>query len=283
MIDTSNVVCIWGGEEAVRSIKRKISPKTEVIEFGPKRSFSIIDLDSIEDMENTACRLANDISVYNQEACFSPQMAFVKGGNIEEFIDKLDCWMKRTAKRWPLGFRSFDNNSHLYINKLKETYMGNRVIVSPENDWCIVLCNDLSYVTSEHPLSRTIYIYQIESVSQVYKFINDNVQAVGVHPWKLAFEYKNELSKRGADRICELGLHGLPRLGFAHDSVFPMSRMVRFISLDEPLKNTGKYMGGYSQEELEFLCFGFYKDKDQLKELIAKGTIPDSYYMNLDL
>lgn len=276
LISQSDVVCVWGGEGAVKAIKPKVPPKAEFLEFGPKRSLSIIDLNLIDESEfdKTACRLASDVSVYDQEACFASQLAFVIGDKVDKFIESLKVWLDKTVKRWPNGYMPFDNNAHLSINKLKETFSGHQVFSSEGNKWCIIKCNDINYLPT-HPLGRTIYLYCIDDISQMYHFINRDVQTIGVYPWDVAFKYKDDLAERGADRICELGLHALPKIGFAHDSMFPMSRMVRYISLEWPIAKKGKYYEG--EAEHDFMSFGYYTSVEALKEMVKNNVMPSSF------
>lgn len=276
MISQSDVVCVWGGEGVVKAIKPKVPHGVEFIEFGPKRSLSIIDLNLVDanDLDRTACRLAGDMSVYNQEACFSAQLAFIMGNKVDEFIESLKGWLDKTIKRWPAGFLTFDNYAHLSINKLKETFSGHQVISAEGNKWCIIKCKDIDYLP-EHPLGRTIYLYCIDDISQMYHFINRDVQTIGVYPWSVAFNHKDDLAERGVERICELGLHAIPRIGWAHDSMFPMSRMVRFISLELSLAKKGKYYEGDAAHD--FMCFGYYTSEDEVRRLVKDNMLPPSF------
>ena len=276
IIQMSDVVCVWGGEEAVNAIKPKIPSKTEFIEFGPKRSLSIIDLDRTDDYFKTACRLACDMSIYNQEACFSSQIAFIKGGRVDEFIENLKYWLDINSKRWPKGFMSFDNNAHISINKLKEIFSGHQVITSKDNEWCLIKCNDINYKPT-HPLGRTMYIYVIDDILQVMNFIDREVQTAGVFPWEVGFEYKDKFAEQGLDRICELGAHTLPRVGFSHDSILPLSRMVRIISLERSIAYKGKYLD-YTPED-EYLYFGYYTNEDELKKLLQERVLPNNSFI----
>src|SRR5262249_47225798 len=76
-IDAADLVCAWGQKEAMESIKRKLRCGTDFLEFGPKRSLLLVG-QPIEDVDDVAMRAAYDVSVYDQEACFSAQRVFVE-------------------------------------------------------------------------------------------------------------------------------------------------------------------------------------------------------------
>jgi long-chain-fatty-acyl-CoA reductase len=78
VIETADVVSVWGQAKSVESIKQRIPCGTDVIEFGPKRSVSLI-FDGTTDAERAATKMAFDIMSYEQEGCFSMQEAFVVG------------------------------------------------------------------------------------------------------------------------------------------------------------------------------------------------------------
>lgn len=251
----SDVVCVWGGNEAVSRIKPKVPYGAEYIEFGPKRSLSIIDLSKEQDIDKTACRMACEMSMYNQEACFCPLELYVKGGLKKDFLNSLVKWLTINSKRWPKGWVKDDINAHILITKLSEQFKGNRVIAGDNNEWTIVI-SKLPKENIEHPLSRTLFIYEIDEIEDVIPYISRNNQSIGVFPWNISQKYGHDLLSAGADRMCELGTHAIFRTGFPHDSIYPLARMVRWLNIERPLSYCGKYLNNL--EESEFLYFGYY-------------------------
>lgn len=260
MLNMADVVCVWGGKEAVSKIKPKVPYGAEYIEFGPKRSFSIIDLSMEQDIDKTACRMACDMSLYNQEACFCPLELYVKGGLKQEFLDALIKWLNINAKRWPKGQVKSDINAHILITKLSEQFKGNKVIADKNNDWTIII-SKLPKEIVEHPLSRTLFIYEIDDIKEIIPYVSTNNQSIGVFPWEISKKYGHDLLSAGADRMCELGTHAIFRTGFPHDSIYPLARMVRWLSIEKPLSYCGKYLNNI--EESEFLYFGYYVESDK--------------------
>lgn len=260
MFGMSDVVCVWGGKDAVTKIKPKVPYGAEYIEFGPKRSLSIIDLSIEQDIDKTACRMACEMSMYNQEACFCPLELYVKGGIKQEFLDSLQKWLTINAKRWPKGFVKSDINAQLLSTKLSEQFKGNKVIAGESNEWTLILAS-LPKENIEHPLSRCLFIYEIDSMEEIVPYISRNIQSIGVFPWDISKDYGHLLLSAGADRMCELGTHAVFRTGFPHDSVYPLASMVRWLNIEKPLSYCGKYLNNVN--ESEFLYFGYYNESDK--------------------
>lgn len=266
VMEMSDVMCVWGGENAVMKIKPKVPFRTEYIEFGPKTSLSIIDLSKVENIDNAAARFASDVSIYNQEACFSPLNAFFIGEITEEFIERATYWLNINAQRWPKGYTTFDDHAHMARTKLEQMYLGNRVVHGEENRWQMIIKKNLERL-SYHPLGRSIVMYRVNDISEVYPFVTELTQTISFWPWDLAAENCDKLAELGAERMCELGTHGIFRTGFSHDGIYPLARMVRWVNLERPMKFKGKYMD--NEEMTAAVYYGYTEDlvEDKYKKL----------------
>ncbi|MFX1477615.1 MAG: acyl-CoA reductase [Promethearchaeota archaeon] len=76
-----NCVLAWGGIESIEEIKKKAYHYgINIIDHGPKLSFSIISEDIFQDlnqMQDTAQKIAIDIALWNQKACLSPRVIYI--------------------------------------------------------------------------------------------------------------------------------------------------------------------------------------------------------------
>ncbi len=238
LIDISDVVVIWGGGAAVESIRSKTKSGTDIIEFGPKTSFAVIDKDASKSSK-VAIDLAHDISIYNQEACFSTQMAFVEG-NSDILINNLKHGLEKYSKLLPKGEATFDVHAHVTRTRLEELYKCNIVVQSRENtDWTIIKINDPSEI-KEHPLSRVIYVIELEKFEDFMKYVNENTQTITISPWSRNTEIRDRATLLGASKITEIGLAEWQRIGMPHDNVYPLSRLVRWVGVERGLDYLGK-------------------------------------------
>ncbi|MFW9877233.1 MAG: acyl-CoA reductase [Candidatus Thorarchaeota archaeon] len=83
LFSSGNVNCVlaWGGIESIEEIKKKAYHYgINIIDHGPKLSFSIISEDIFRDlnqMQDTAQKIAIDIAMWNQKACLSPRVIYI--------------------------------------------------------------------------------------------------------------------------------------------------------------------------------------------------------------
>ena len=53
-------------------------------------------------------------------------------------------------------------------------------------------------------------------------------------PLKSSLKVRDKFANAGVDRIIELGVNNVFRIGSSHDGIYPLQRMVRFVSNDLP-------------------------------------------------
>ena len=75
---------------------------------------------------------------------------------------------------------------------------------------------------------------------------------MAVFPYELGFRIRSECVDAGVDRIVELGMNNVFRVGSAHDGMFPTQRLVRFVSMDLPSDDRVKGMA-LRIDQTEFL------------------------------
>ncbi len=78
------VAVVYGGVETMDFFREWLSPKTRIIEHGPKLSAAFV----FAEREGIFRDLADDIMRYGQRGCLSVQMVYVKG-DVEAFCGKL--------------------------------------------------------------------------------------------------------------------------------------------------------------------------------------------------
>lgn len=239
IIAHSNVVCAWGQGKSIGSIKKEIPYGVDFVEFGPKESFHIIDAD-YGDIDDVCMRVAYDVCVYEQEACFSAQRVFVKG-NVDAFTECLSKWMVNIKKRLPVGIRSQDKKAEIKKNRMNAKFSGFKVIDDGTLDWSIIVTEPGEWDIIHHPLARTIYVHPVDKLEEAIEYANKETQSVGVSPWAKGMEMADRLADRGALRVVEVGLMSRPRPGFTHDGMKSMNNLVRWISVERGLDYKGKH------------------------------------------
>lgn len=261
IISNSDVVVLWGGEDAINGLKKKISVGTKVIEFGPKRSLALVDLTKLDEgdtIEDIAYRLAQDFSMYNQEACFSSQdMYLIADEDVYEiFMDKFKQGMDFCLEKFKKDKVQLDSAAHVLMTRNEQLFLGNEVIATQDHKWTIVV-NDEK--VDNHPLSRTVFIHRVNNFEEMDKWINKYTQTVTIYPWKAQKQYRDKITFLGADRIVAIGLSGTARNGFTHDSLKPFSEMVRWVSVETDLDTQGKYLTLNKEQYVQGLFKTIYR------------------------
>lgn len=265
IINNSDMVCAWGKGDSLKKIKEKIPHSIPFLEAGPKRSYSIIDLRNC-DWDKAAMRLAHDLCIYDQEACFSPQRLFVIG-DFTKFRSYLEDWLNWQTKYLPKGETNPDAESYLFRTKL-EAHYEQWTISEQGYDWTLIEADP--FLVGDHPLGRTLFVHSIQNYNEILPFIDDEVQTVSVYPYEKNNIEKIgvELCSRGAARLCETGTASYPREGFTWDALYGLHYFVRLCYLDENLNSTYKY-GTRDRAEwyLKNVWGNPEERKDQIKNL----------------
>jgi long-chain-fatty-acyl-CoA reductase len=243
--EAADVICTWGGASAVYATRAIASPDARLIDFGPKWSAAVIDLDRV-DLTEAATRLAAEVSYYDQEACFSPQRVFVRG-DVAAFVPELHRALALFAKRMPLRTTNRDVLAHrsgFVLEGLARDWEVRRI----DDDAVVVVVPDADDVV-EHPLTRTAVLHPVASLDEVTKRIDHRMQTLSVFPWELGLERRDAWAAAGATRLVELGMSRHPRHGFSHDGMRWLNQMVRFVSMERSTSQWYKY-GDVNHEAL---------------------------------
>ncbi|KQV90443.1 aldehyde dehydrogenase family protein [Rhizobacter sp. Root1221] len=229
LVQDADVVCAWGGDAAIAWARQSASPTAEVMLFGPRRSLAVIGRDA--NRRDAARALAHDVAMYDQRACFSVQNAFIEGP-IAPFVEEIEAAFRNYAQLLPKGVHDFDERAGGALANLHSSFAGDVVLQGAERSWSVVVSP--SHPIDHHPLGRTLYLHEVDAAADVADFIGPDVQTVAVYPESLAVALRDVCVVRGAARVVELGLNNVFRVGGAHDGVFPLQRLVRFVSMELP-------------------------------------------------
>lgn len=257
-MNAANGVSVWGGEEAVSAVRRQAPSDCPVLEFGPKASLALIDATK-DSASDAARKLVADVHGYDQEACFSPQLCFVKG-DVAAFTERLHSWMAHAGATRPRGRTDYDQLAGRRHLVQRARLLGASVTCSDagESPWTIIIASDVDQVESlrtDHPLAATLVVLGVTDWSEALRFVDRTTQTVGLHPWALQSEVRDAVAFAGADRLCEVGRASRPRAGFTHDGYLALQWLVRWVSIDRP--NGYRYKHWYAaQEELDDVYFG---------------------------
>src|SRR6202011_269186 len=78
-------IAAWGGEEAMREIRKLAPSSARVVEWGHKISFAYLAKDQLKD-EAALESLAREVCAFEQQACSSPQCLYLETGKWSDLV-----------------------------------------------------------------------------------------------------------------------------------------------------------------------------------------------------
>ena len=262
LIKKADAVCTWGKEETMNNIRSLLTYGQDIIEFGPKRSMAVFFEEA--NLEEACMRLAVDMSFYDQEACFCPQQLFIQNHRIDDVNEALAFYLNRVNHFLPkiftpIGIAAYKNNIIL-----ESEFMGDKVVKGENNIWTLINKKEIG-VPEEHPLSRTMYIYEFKETSELEKIITKDVQTISIYPWDKHRCVADRFTKLGSSRIVETGMSNKPRVGFTHDTNKVLSRLVNWVAVERGTDFMYKF-GRFNKADAEVNLFGGKRD-NKAKEI----------------
>jgi long-chain-fatty-acyl-CoA reductase len=247
LIDAADAVSVWGRAPTIDAIRRKVRYGTEVIDFGPKRSFGLV-LDGVEDWERVGLRAALDAAAYDQEACFSLQEIYVPKDSVDDCVAGLRSGLETFESRVPRRNLGLDGDAHVQRARLEAQAEGWTVVADERTQWTIVVTDGV-VALDDHPLGRMVYVHPYTSLDEVLGTMTRDVQTVGVEPWDRVWDVADQVVLAGADRVVPLGRMARFRPGFIHDGFHPMRRMVRWVVLERGLEQKYRFKAETQEQD----------------------------------
>ena len=207
----ADVRVAWGGREAVDAIvnlPRKWDSQDVI--FGPKLSLALVDRD--HKTCDVARAIAKDVVALDQMGCNSPQTVVVEGDAVE-FAGMIVTELDRmggapfNASRW----------THILRDRCGHYSYGN--VLGPISPRYTVLYSDSPNVPTDPAMGRTVYVREVDNMTEVK--IPEGTQTLGVTP--------NVPTFTDVDRIVPVGQ--MTDFSVPWDGIYPMERMIRWISL----------------------------------------------------
>jgi long-chain-fatty-acyl-CoA reductase len=230
----ADAVCVWGGFDAVSAARKNARPGAPVLDYGPKRSMIFIDRESIggpEALSATAWGIACDMAVHDQLACHSPQVAFVERPT-DRFCEALGDALSAAGREMPKGYVGVDQNAQISHARMMSELRGDRVYHPGTTEWTVIVTGEFAR-TAETPLSRTLYVIEVDDLKEAVEFVDPLTMVIGFSSSGKLEELKDRLALRGVDRLTRVGNMGLIPPGFPHECRYDLTRLVRWVGADD--------------------------------------------------
>jgi long-chain-fatty-acyl-CoA reductase len=227
----ADVICAWGGQSAMEWAAKYSANTREVIFFGPKRSISLIDCAGTT-YDAASRAVAHDVSFCDQQACHSVQNVFVLNDGSARFPEQLSKALDLYARLLPPPARTIDDKTNSTLLRLDGLFNCNKSWMSPNGSWLVIDCEPGTRL--QNPLNRTVFVHRISKHEEIFRHLAPDIQTVSLLPWELSYRFRDSFAAAGVSRVVEAGMTNIFRPGTAHDSMYPLQRLVRLVSCEFP-------------------------------------------------
>ncbi|MDA9951756.1 hypothetical protein N9D31_04170, partial [Oligoflexaceae bacterium] len=266
-------IVVWGGEQAVRAYRDNLPARTKLIVFGPKLSLSVVTegAQSENGIEPIAKGLAQELSIWDQNACTAPQICYVQGKKAAyKLAETMSKHMKKMEQEIPSG--EIDLNAAVEIRKLRTLYEVNQLegkggywSSGEDLKWSIFV--DESVDLNPSPLHRTIRIIPFQSIEDVVdqvRLYRGYVQTVGLEcAVDERLSVSRSLAKFGVIRMVSLGQMAGGEIDDPHDGAYDLPQFLNLVLIRSNQK--------------------VHRDVEPIDRLNEAERLPvlDSYFRNL--
>jgi hypothetical protein len=224
----------WGGGAAISNAAKYVGPGFQLISFDPKVSIAVIGREAFASdatLAEVVELAASDATVFNQDACVAPRQIFVEGGleNVDRFCELL-C-----------GRLGVDRALSSAVGPktpadIREAVEGLRWLEPDYRVWGDFDGRGLVVRSPEpvdfHPTNKTVNVVPVEAMINAANFATVATQTVGVYPTDRKAELRNRMAQAGVQRIVRLGSVLRGTIGGPQDGMYPLHRMVNWVSDD---------------------------------------------------
>lgn len=209
----ANVVNVFGSDATIADIAPRV--RGHLLAHGHRVSFAFIDADTLGDtqaMRRAAVALADDVALWDQQGCLSPQLCYVEAASVERlggFAELLVQELDERARRWPIRKLSIEERAAIARFRQEAEWTPDASLLASSDgvSWALRIENDPVFAAS--CLNRCLRIKAVSGIDQVVSHIEPHrhrLEACGIadaatHTDDIAVA----LERAGVHRVCPLG------------------------------------------------------------------------------
>ncbi|WP_406504231.1 aldehyde dehydrogenase family protein [Streptomyces sp. NBC_00212] len=237
MCAPADAVAVWGGESAVAGVAAHVPAGCRLVEWGHKISFAYLTRDAWAD-EATLNALAEDVCLFEQQACSSPQVVYLDTedtGELHAFCDRLAAALAArpapaTHELDPAEYAELTTTEHLA--RLEEHLGFTRVLAAPDGTWRVMA--DTRPALTASPLHRTVWVKPLprKHLMATLRPMRRYLQTAGLAGSRTDIaELSTLVLAAGATRVTPVGAMTAGYSGEPHDGVYALQRYSRRVAV----------------------------------------------------
>ena len=234
-LDRAGAVIVFGSDEAVAAIHRRLRPDQAFIPHGHRVSLAVVLDDPAGASWPDAARA---VSLFDQRGCLSPHLIYVRG-DARAYAQGLSVHLERFNRHTPRGTLGAGESASL--QGLRDDW---RFRAANEPDryalwhsvgstaWTVLYDGaDAAFTAS--PLNRAVYVKPLPGdLRAALASVRPFLSTVGMWPsGRAPMEWVDSMDL-GASRYCPLGAMQQPPLTWHQDGAPPLGALVRWIDLE---------------------------------------------------
>lgn len=237
MCAPADAVAVWGGEAAVEGVAAHVPAGCRLVEWGHKISFAYLTRDAWAD-EATLTALAQDVCLFEQQACSSPQVVYLDTEDTEElhaFADRLAralaaCPPPAGEELDPAEYAELTTTEHLA--RLEEHLGLTKVLAAPDGTWRVMA--DVRPALTASPLHRSVWVKPLprKNLIATLRPMRRYLQTAGLAGGRAdVAELATTVLAAGATRVTPVGAMTAGYSGEPHDGVYALQRYSRRVAV----------------------------------------------------
>jgi hypothetical protein len=245
-VTAADTVIVYGGTEAVASLRSRTPTGTRFLGYGHKLSFGVVARETLDarGTADTASEAALDVATFDQQGCVSPHLFYVEEGGSttpREWARMLAIAMEQLERELPRGTLAPGEASAIRQLRGEAEFAqiagsGTEIHSSPEGTaWTVIYEPDTEFVAS--CLNRVVRVKPIADLGEIAPLVTrvgPMLQTVGVAASAERMGgIASVLGRLGVSRVAPLGQMAWPPSQWHHDGRPPLRDLVRWCDLEQ--------------------------------------------------
>lgn len=237
LLDRADCISVWGGEEAVASIREMAPRGIPFVVWGHRISFAYIEPDCIT--ESTMDDVAKSVCRNEQQSCSSPQCVLIDTED-RDVIDRaarmlgeaLDRAKSRYPRKAPDDAQAAEITAVTQVHDCDTFFHPGDTLRDPEGTWRILVGYDTRFQPS--PLFRTVWLSPLprDRLASKLRFMRQYLQTAGLACTLDDIEQVSAaLYSAGVGRITPVSSMSMGYNGEPHDGGYTLPRYLRRVSM----------------------------------------------------
>lgn len=240
VLSRADQVVVYGGDDAIESVRARAPASTRLIEHPHRIGVAIVDPEAAP---GAAAAAARAVSLFDQKGCVSTHLILLLGNGTEarRWCERLAERLTRVAATHPAGPRSPGESSalHQLRGRLAMRAAANEDIEirSPaETDWTVALAPARQFEPTGGRTAWVVPVSDREACLKILAPLSPVLQTVGLAGVREdgRGSLAEALSKVGATRIVPLDEVPFPHPDWLHDGSRPLGELVRWSEVRSP-------------------------------------------------